>query len=461
MPNESIPFEVTSLSHLMSPSGEKDKPKEKLLKELEDLKYALDQSSIVAITNQRGIISYVNDKFCEISKYKREDLIGQDHRILNSGYHPREFFKKVWATIGSGKIWSGEIRNRAGNGSFYWVDTTIIPFLNELGKPYQYVSIRNDITIRKEIEEEMQKNEEKFRLITENSSDLISIVNRSGYFQYISPSHQKTLGYGMLDLADKQLIQCVHEEDREVLFTELTLVAEKIKEFSQLDFRIKTNRNTYKDMEASINPIVDKDGHIADFIFVMRDISERKKSEKINYHLAFHDSLTALPNRRLFTKQLQEDIEKANRCSSQLAVMFLDLYYFKFINDSWGHEVGDLVLIEVARRINNATRSTDLVARLGGDEFAVLLTDISIEELEPLAKRIHSNFQESLPFIIPQYNLSCSMGIAVYSHNGETADELVNNADIALYAVKENGRNGYSFFQKEMKDRYISKQRHK
>lgn len=425
------------------------------------MKYALDQSSIVAITNQRGIISYVNDKFCDISKYKREDLIGQDHRILNSGYHPREFFKKVWATIGTGKIWSGEIRNRAGDGSFYWIDTTIIPFLNERGKPYQYVSIRNDITIRKEIEEEMRKNEEKFRLITENSSDLISIVGRAGYFQYISPSHQKVLGYDMLDLADKQLLQCVHEEDREFLFTELTLVAEKIKEFSQLEFRIKTNKNTYKDVETSINPILDKDGRIDDFVFVMRDISERKKSEKMIYHLAYHDSLTGLPNRRLFTKQLQEEVEKANRCSSKLAVMFIVLDYFKSINDSWGHEVGDLVLIEVARRMNNSTRSTDLVARLGGDEFALLLTDISIEELEQLAKRIHSNFQKSLSFIKSQYKLSCSIGVAVFSNNGETADELLNKADIALYSVKEKGRNGYSFFQQEMKERYISQRRYK
>ena len=153
---------------------------QKSIRELSDYKYAIDESSIVAITDRKGMITHVNDNFCRISKYSRAELIGQDHRIINSGFHPKAFIREIWETIAMGQIWKGELRNKAKDGATYWVDTTIVPFIDEQGKPYQYIAIRSDITQRKTIEQQLIKSEEFSREVLNSLSAHIAVIDSIG-----------------------------------------------------------------------------------------------------------------------------------------------------------------------------------------------------------------------------------------------------------------------------------------
>jgi len=202
-----------------------DEPWDKRLNEVLDYKYALEESSIVSITDEMGIITEVNNNFCVISKFGREELIGQDHRIISSGHHSKGFISNLWVTIAKGHIWRGDLKNRAKDGTYYWVDTTIVPFLNEDGRPYQYAAIRMDITERVKRSEELViaerellfQNEEKERRAAE-----LVIANAELLFQ----NREKEDRASELAVANREL--AFQNEEKEKRAAELVIANEEL-----------------------------------------------------------------------------------------------------------------------------------------------------------------------------------------------------------------------------------------
>jgi len=430
---------------------------------LESFVEAFDRLAIISATDIKGTITYVNDEFTRISGYSQAELIGQNHRILKSGYHPRAFFKEMWRTIARGKLWRGETKNRAKDGSAYWVDSTIVPFKDNRGKIQGYVSARINITKQKLAEE---------KLLAQN-------------VQLDTALNNMARGLSMFD-AQARLIVC-NNIYRQIydLPEALVLPGTPFSEIIRYHMKKETGRDRRGDIEKQRKWIK---SHIAKlargksfshtqhlkcgrtvlvtnqplpnggWVDLQEDITEKERFEAKIAHMAHHDALTGLPNRVLLDERMDLELARVRR-GETLAFHLLDLDYFKVVNDTLGHPIGDELLKAVAERLRGALRDTDMIARMGGDEFAIVQAGIATEgAVASFAQRLVDVVSQPFDIGGHQILVGASLGVALAPADGRSAPELIKNADLALYRAKELGRGTYCFFEAELNERIQARQ---
>ncbi|MCM3024709.1 PAS domain S-box protein [Heyndrickxia ginsengihumi] len=331
------------------------------------------------------------------------------------------------------------------NGTSVDVEATGIS-IRHYGKP-AFLMMYYDLTKRKQTEQALLQSEEKYRLIAENMTDLVCILDQEGYFKYASPSHETVLGFPSEAYVGKKGREWMHTDD----FLKVRKILDemiKTKEAGVFEYRFRDVTKNWLWLEAKVTPIFEKDGRFKHFLLVSREISERKMYEEQLAHMAYHDTLTGIANRRVINHQLERALSNAKSQGHKIAVLYLDLDHFKKINDSLGHDVGDELLKQFTNKVQNCLSKDDVFARQGGDEFIILLTKIKEEqEAVNIAKSILTTFQE--PWKVREYTFqtTSSIGISCFPDDGVTGHKLLQHADFALYEAKRAGRNNVKTYR--------------
>lgn len=319
-----------------------------------------------------------------------------------------------------------------------------------MGQPASMVFFR-DITEDKHAESQMRK----LSRAIEQAADAVMITDRQGTIEYVNPAFTAITGYTSEDALGRGPNIKKSGKQGQTFYSQLwdTILSGEI--FSDVFINRRKDGGLYYE-EQTITPLRDNEGQITHFVSTGRDISERMAIQERLQHMAHHDALTELPNRTLFIDRLKQALARARWHERLVAVMFLDLDRFKQINDSLGHEIGDRLLGEFARRIETNLREGDTVARFGGDEFVILLNDLAdAKDIGEVAEKTLAIFDEAFTIAGRELTITASIGISVFPHDGEESQVLMQNADTAMYRAKESGKNNYQFYSREMSQRAI------
>lgn len=393
----------------------------------------------------------VNKAFEELMGWTEEELL-QNQNISIIPEHSKKDLSSILNILKKGKnIPSHEVQRKTKRGSIIEALASYAPLYDRYGNWDGAVVIYKDITRKNMIYRELLESERKYRIITENSSDLIKLTDKSGIIQYASPSHFHLLGYDPSDVYEESILTFVASEHIH-LIEKLLININTTKKSASVEFKSLRKVGSPIWFHSIGKPILNERDEVTSIIFVAREITERKIYEEKLKHIALHDYLTGLPNRIQFYARLKEEIKQSKDISNvPFAIMMLDLDEFKTINDTLGHDIGDELLKEFAKRVSGCLRFQDMLARLGGDEFVILMSEVSEEEVEKIATRIIEELQAEWCIDDYRFKTTSSIGIAFYNTKEQNYKALLKNADKALYKAKEAGRNNFKIYKEHQK----------
>ena len=410
-------------------------------------------ANAIVITDFHGAIMWVNRAFTTMTGYSKEEALGKNLRMLKSGEQPDNYYAEMWSTISSGKVWQGEIVNRRKDGTTYTEEMTITPVTQGGSATDTYfIAIKQDITERKRAEEELYRAHQMLQTILNTIPQRVFWKDRN--CTYVGCNRAFATDAGLNNPAEiigKSDFELAWSGTADRYRADDKLVMEQGS--TKLNFDEPQSRTDGSLLWLRTNklPLWDREGKVIGVIGTYEDITERKVAEERVQYLAYYDALTGLPNRTLLQDRLTKALASARRRKDKVALLFLDLNRFKDINDSLGHSVGDLLLKEVAARLQKWAREQDTVARAGGDEFVIVLTAAKDgADAAVAAERLMHAMSAGFVVQGRSLSISCSLGISVFPEHGTDSETLIKNADAAMYCAKENGGHNFRFFTDDL-----------
>jgi diguanylate cyclase (GGDEF)-like protein/PAS domain S-box-containing protein len=411
-----------------------------------------EKSPIGIFIIQEKRFQWANQRFLDNTGYTKKEVIGADSLFMVHPDDQEHVRRSARAMMRGESVFPYEYRVVTKKSDILWYMGTV----TAIEYKYQKATLgcQMDISLQKRAEDALKQSEERSRTVIDSITDAYYEIDLRGNLLLFNEAFLGLFGTLRQETLGLHYTRYVDKKNADLAFRTFSQVYKTGKPLRKMDWEIINKSGETRQIELSVNLVRDAQGMPSGFRGIVRDITTRRKAEEAIHRQAFHDPLTNLANRLLFNDRVNMAIKRAKRVHKAMALMILDLDYFKDVNDRWGHAAGDLLLKEVASRLSAHIRYTDTVARQGGDEFSIALSSLNTtEEARQIAEKIMASFNQPFHLDAADIFVTASLGVAMYPEDGDTFDTLMKNADRAMYKAKNLGRNRYYFYKKASAER--------